>query len=116
MTIRDLSIKVKNNVVKINNIELLQSTKEVLCISVDFNHKYPVHCGCSVTEKSITCYFESNNIPETDLLPSEIKISRLPSDWYIDGNIIIAVDTGRYHAHIVIVRKNSKKKHFNFTE
>lgn len=100
-------IKVKQGIIHINSIVVLQCTDEVIWLSADCKQKYPEITlysghGVMVGANNHTLHVDDKNLDLT-----EISISNLSDEW------AVIAEAGRYTCSIVFVKFHDRFKSHN---
>lgn len=108
-----IKFKVQQGTVHVNSIRVLQATKEVICISVDFKEKYLEHV-VKARENGVQFNYDilyggtlGSDKSALDKL-TRIQILNLPKIWYRVKTSTF-VSTGRYSSRICLVKEASEK-------
>jgi len=103
-----MKIKVRQGIIHVNSVSMIQNTDEVICVSIDTKQKYPEYCGggaSSEGEQSIYLGASERTlrIEDPDAGLTEIEINDLGDSGF---EWIGLAESGRYNVYFVLVRRN----------
>ena len=106
-----IAFKVSQGEVKIESVQLLRMTPEMVIFLVDFRAKYAEHSGngSQIETPNGTCFYfsagdETLNKEDSDEMTS-IEISGLP-EW---EKFHCSVEMGRYYAKVIMASENKEE-------
>jgi hypothetical protein len=108
---------IRQGIIQVNSITVLQYSKVALLFCVDFKQKYAEYFG---EDNDLNLIFGANEntrgITDKKAPSTEIQIAGLPEEWLnLDKrHTYISVSMGRYIAQVFMIRSSSRPRMVNF--
>lgn len=93
-----ITLKVRQGIIHVNSVSVLQKTDEVICLSADCRQKYPEYWGGDERSIYLGAKEGRTRVDDPNAGLTEIMVEGLEGRWQT------VCETGRYEALIVLVK------------